>query len=116
MEQSNSILIRDRVCHWLSVFAVALLAWLVLALSVAWLRAWQLGYYPFAGERGIDGPWDHLPEVSLLVHSAMAVPLLAIPLLLIAAACRPSLGRFAFLLGGVGIVFLVWETHYWLVD
>ena len=116
MESATSIPTVDRVCRGLSILAVALLAWPVVALSVAWLRAWQLGYYPFVGERGMNGPWDHLPEVNLWVHSAMTVPLLAIPFLVVAAACRPSLARFALGLGGVGIVVLVWETHYWLVD
>ncbi|MCE9554277.1 MAG: hypothetical protein K8T91_13000 [Planctomycetes bacterium] len=107
---------RTTIAHWLTVCSLAILVYPALALSIAWFRAWQLDYYPFQGKRGLDGPWDHLPEVELWVHSAMNVPLLAVPTSFIAACFRPTAPRFVFVLAGIGVSYLVAVSHYWLID
>ena len=107
---------RAAAARCLTVCSVGILVYPALTLSIAWFRAWQLGYYPFRGMRGIDGPWDHLPEVEIWVHSAMEIPLLAVPVSLVAACIRPRAVQFALVPAGIGVSFFVAMTHYWLID
>ncbi len=109
---------RITASRWLSFGSVALLAYAVIALVIAWSLAAHDGWIPkrWGEADGNHGPWRHFYAGRTLVDHDMMAPLGAFGIGAMSYVARPA-SRVAILVGiAVVTFFVVAFTHFWLVD
>lgn len=101
--------------YWLTI-----LLWITSAvlLVFAWLGAYQAGYYPKVSFNpdANHGPWRTLYVSRYYLQIAFSLLAIAVPSAILHVIARSTVRSLAIVVGAISILFVVFTTHYWLID
>lgn len=108
---------RSEISRWLSVIAIAFLAFSLLSLILAGILAAYNGEIPARwGEyRGNHGPWRRSPSGGL-VRSAIQFPLFSACAAFASSLIKPNPRALALVVVSLIVIVVVTCSHFWLID
>jgi hypothetical protein len=98
---------------------VGVLGFVLPLLAVVWTLAALIGAIPegpWGVSDGNHGPWRHIPDLRLLLHETLLLPGYSLLLGRVSILVHPSRPGWYLIVGSVLAFFILFGSHYWLID